>query len=110
MATRGGEVEKGVIEPFEHVEEIVRALVASQPGMRGPFNLQGILRDNGSFAVFEVNARFGGGFPLAHRAGARFTRWVIEESVLGRTLAPQSIEVGWRMMRCDKSVFVRADG
>ena len=92
---------------LEGIEGIVKALVASQPAMRGPFNLQGMRRADGRFAVFEINGRFGGGFPLAHQAGGRFTRWVLEEGVLGREVQEHATEFGWRMMRCDRSIFVR---
>lgn len=109
IATRGGEVEKGVVERLPGIEDVVNRIVTSQPGIRGPFNLQGMVRKNGSFAVFEVNGRFGGGFPLAHQAGGTFTRWVIQEGVLGQTVQAANIEFGWRMMRFDRSVFVKHD-
>jgi carbamoyl-phosphate synthase large subunit len=57
--------------------------------------------------VFEVNARFGGGYPLAHEAGAHFTRWLLEEST-GLPLTATSVwEEGVLMLRYDAAFFVR---
>ena len=60
-------------------------------------------------AVIEVNARFGGGFPLAREAGADFPRWLVEE-VAG--LPSTAREDGWQdglvMLRYDAAVFVDA--
>ena len=55
--------------------------------------------------VFEINARFGGGYPLAHFAGAEYTRWLLEE-VVG---LPSTAHDGWRsgalMLRYDAATF-----
>ncbi len=106
-AIRGGEVEKGIVEELPGVAEIVDKIVRSFSGVRGPLNFQGMRSYDDVFFVFEINARFGGGFPLAHRAGGRFTRWALEEGVLRRRLTPEPVEYGWRMMRADRSFFVR---
>ena len=53
-----------------------------------------------------VNARFGGGYPLAHHAGARFADWLLDE-IDGR---PCRAHDGWRegvtMLRYDDAVFL----
>ena len=33
----------------------------------------------GTIRIIEINARFGGGYPLAHHAGGRFTDWLLDE-------------------------------
>jgi carbamoyl-phosphate synthase large subunit len=57
--------------------------------------------------VIEVNARFGGGYPVTHRAGAPFARWMLEEA-LGRQPSIAGL-TGWRegvtMLRYDSAVF-----
>src|SRR5262249_19424574 len=57
--------------------------------------------------VIELNARFGGGYPVAHRAGAAFARWLLEES-LGRAPSTGGL-TDWRegvtMLRYDPAVF-----
>ena len=63
--------------------------------------------ESGKLSIIEINPRFGGGYPLAHRAGAHCTYWLIEEC-LG---IPISIEHdAWRdglvMLRYDDAVFI----
>lgn len=55
--------------------------------------------------VFEINARFGGGYPLADQAGGRFA-----ESLLARVAGlPECASDHWRegvtMVRYDSAVF-----
>ena len=80
-------------------------LAAVLPGAVGPLCFQAIVKESGEVAVFEINARFGGGFPLAHRAGARVSQWLLEE-VCG---LPLSAENDWRagvtMLRYDAAIF-----
>ena len=106
LAVRAGEVEKGVTRRSETLAAIARDLAAVLPRPRGALCFQAMIGDDGSASVFEINARFGGGYPLAHRAGATFTRWLIEEA-LG---LPTSANDGWRpgvtMLRYDAAVFV----
>jgi carbamoyl-phosphate synthase large subunit len=59
--------------------------------------------------VIEINARFGGGFPLSRQAGADFPRWMVEEHLQ----LPSSVDAdGWVedlvMLRYDAAVFVPA--
>jgi carbamoyl-phosphate synthase large subunit len=59
--------------------------------------------------LIEINARFGGGFPLAWAAGARTTRWAIQ---FGAGLPPLPAALDWKsevkMLRYDQSVFMDA--
>jgi carbamoyl-phosphate synthase large subunit len=59
--------------------------------------------------IIELNPRFGGGFPLAWKAGAHYPRWLIEEC-LERPLsaARDCWEDGLVMLRWDAAVFVTA--
>ncbi|MBX3739271.1 MAG: ATP-grasp domain-containing protein [Candidatus Didemnitutus sp.] len=106
LEVRSGEVSKGRTVALRCLMDAAEQLAGALTGARGPLCFQAIVRDDGSFAVFEINARFGGGFPLAHQAGARFTKWLLEES-LGR--AP-SYSREWRagvtMLRYDAAVFL----
>jgi carbamoyl-phosphate synthase large subunit len=56
--------------------------------------------------VIEINPRFGGGFPLAWEAGARYSTWLIQD-VIGRT---PDVRTDWKddlvMLRYDEAVFV----
>ena len=109
LAVRGGEVEKGVTRRDPELESIARALAAVLPGPAGALCFQAMRGADGCFRLFEINARFGGGYPLAHEAGAPFARWLIEEC-LG---LPPSAGNGWkegvRMLRYDSSLFLADD-
>jgi carbamoyl-phosphate synthase large subunit len=50
---------------------------AGDLGARGPLTLQAFLTD-GEPTLSEINPRFGGGFPLAHAAGAHYPAWILE--------------------------------
>lgn len=108
MEVRGGEVSKGVTVKNAQMMELASAIVQTMPEAYGALNVQCFSTPIGEFKVIEINARFGGGYPLAHRAGAPITRWLIEE-VLGRE--PRDVFDSWEdgltMLRYDEAAFVR---
>jgi carbamoyl-phosphate synthase large subunit len=107
MEVRGGEVSKGVTVKNPQMIELANTLVESMPGAYGALNVQCFSTAAGHLKIIEINARFGGGYPLAHRAGAPITRWLIEE-ILGRELQEpfDDWEDGLTMLRYDEAVFV----
>jgi carbamoyl-phosphate synthase large subunit len=75
-------------------------------GARGPLCFQAILASDDNAAIFELNARIGHGYPLSHRAGAEFTRWLLEEALdISPTVSDSWCE-GVSMLRYDAAVFV----
>lgn len=108
LEVRDGEVSKGITRKVPVILETATRIgtALGKIGAYGPLCFQGILRDDGAFAVFELNARFGGGYPLAHDAGAHFSKWLIEDA-LG---LPSSANDQWKenrlMLRYDDAVFV----
>jgi carbamoyl-phosphate synthase large subunit len=106
MEVRAGEVSKGVTVKHRGLIELGRAIAEKLPGARGPLNIQCFMDDFGNIRVIEMNARFGGGYPLAHSAGARFTDWLLNE-LDGREL---SWFEDWTddlaMLRYDEAIFV----
>jgi len=56
--------------------------------------------------VFEINARFGGGYPLADHAGASFARWLLEERLNLPSTAGNKWTAGVAMLRFDAELFV----
>lgn len=107
IKVRAGEVEKGVTRRAPRLIEIGERIAASLPGARGVLCYQAIVAPDGSASVFEINARFGGGYPLADHAGAAFARWLIE----ARLGMPSSAGNDWAehvvMLRYDAAVFVK---
>ena len=110
METRGGEVSKGITVKDSRLMELACLVAEALPGARGPMNIQCFLDVDGpdkeaTIAIIEINARFGGGYPLAHQAGARFTDWLLDEQE-GRSVGWYD---GWTddlaMLRYDEAVF-----
>ena len=106
LEVRGGEVAKAMTVRHEEIIRQSLRLVDTLAGCVGVVTLQCFLQPDGSVKFIEINPRFGGGVPLAVRAGADFTRWIIEEH-LGRkpVIDPDAWQDGLVMMRYDSSVF-----
>jgi carbamoyl-phosphate synthase large subunit len=105
---RSGEVSKAITVKSAVLADVARKIVKAIPGFFGAICFQAIVGADGP-AVLEINARFGGGFPITHRAGARFTQWLIE---LASGL-PSSISDEWKdgvwMLRYDSAIYGIAD-
>lgn len=105
IETRGGEVSKGQTERVPVLETMAERIAMALPGARGALCFQAIVNPEGQAAVFEINARFGGGFPLAHRAGARFSEWLLREASGLPSAANNDWRPGVTMLRYDSAVF-----
>jgi carbamoyl-phosphate synthase large subunit len=108
LRTRGGEVEKAVLVDEPEFLDLARQIVDALPGLYGILCFQCIRSErNGIVYVIEINARIGGGFPLAHHAGFRFANWLIEEArgckPTIQNYMPKRSRFG--MVRYDQSVF-----
>lgn len=108
IEVRAGEVSKAVTVKHNGLMRLAQSIAEALPGARGPLSIQCFLAPGGSVRVTEINARFGGGYPLTHEAGARFTDWMVEE-FLG---IPVSRCDDWTdnltMLRYDREVFLTA--
>lgn len=109
LEVRAGEVSKGVTVKHLGIMALVSRVSERLPGAYGPLNVQGFLDPDSDFRITEINARFGGGYPLAYMAGADFPRWLLEES-LGRPSSPSfdGWQDGLTMLRYDSAVFLPA--
>lgn len=105
MEVRSGEVSKGRTERISILEDAAKSLASIIPGATGPLCFQAIVTAAGQYAVFEINARFGGGYPLAHRAGARMSQWILEEITGRPTSAHNDWTAGVTMLRYDQAVY-----
>lgn len=106
LAVRAGEIAKGVTVAHPELETLTRSVVEAMPGLRGPVTVQVMMGSCGPRFI-EINPRFGGGYPLSHRAGARYTAILMAE-ILGHDPDPDWLR--WRdglvMLRYDEAVFV----
>ena len=82
ILVRDGEVVRARTVRNSVVMQLARQISESLPGARGPLNIQ-IFWDEvtARATVIEINPRFGGGYPLAHRAGGTFVNWLLQEYV-----------------------------
>lgn len=105
LRVRAGEVEKGRTERDPMFRALAEGVSRALPDARGVLCFQLIVDKMAGPRVFEINARFGGGYPLAHFAGAEYTRWLLEETVG----LPSTAHDGWRsgalMLRYDAATF-----
>jgi len=111
VEVRAGEVSKAVTVRHEPLIDVAHRIAAAMPDARGPLNIQAFVTPDDSIRIIEINPRFGGGYPLADRAGGRFTEWLIREA---RGEDPPRPVDDWRdglaMLRYDAAVFVDGAG
>ncbi len=108
IAVRGGEVVKSVTVKHPDIRSACERIARHLPA-RGPFTLQCLMKQ-GVPAFIEINARLGGGLPLAIAAGLDVPAILI---ALASGKPCQHLlrepEQGLFMTRCDESIFVRED-
>jgi carbamoyl-phosphate synthase large subunit len=109
MEVRAGEVSKGVTVRNPKLIDLARQVATALPIAYGALNMQCFISLDGIVKIIEINARFGGGYPLAHCAGARFTDWVLDE-LEGKSLCWfEDWMEDLTMLRYDEAVFVHND-
>jgi phosphoglycolate phosphatase-like HAD superfamily hydrolase len=104
IKVRAGEVCQGVVEMRRDLIELSMRL-AEGFGSQGPVTLQFRMPEEGRYVAMELNARMGGGLPLAVAAGADWPGMILD-LVEGR--APNlrfEVRDGLLMSRYDSSVF-----
>ena len=110
LEVRGGEISKGMTERQESLVALTRRLAETLPGAYGALNVQ-VFWDcaTRTSSIIEINARFGGGFPLTWQAGGRYPQWIIEE-ILGRstTTSTEAWSDRLLMLRFDDALFLPA--
>ena len=107
IEVRSGEVSKGQTMK-NNIVDLFYTKLRRIPGARGCLTFQFFRnRDTEELYLIELNARFGGGFPLSQAAGAVYTRWLYEEWVIGRKIMDfRNWEDGLTMLRYDDEVFL----
>lgn len=108
LETRGGEVSKGIAVRNRKIQDVAEQICDKLPGAYGVFNVQMFVhRETGEIQVTEFNPRFGGGFPLAHQAGAHMPHWLVEESLgLPLSAVADQWQDGLVMLRYDDAIYV----
>lgn len=109
VETRGGEVVRARTRRVPALLDVADAVVRALPAPFGVLNVQVFLDDtDDDLRIIEINPRFGGGFPLSHRAGAPFARWLLELALHRPvTWADGDWQDDLLMLRYDEGLFVR---
>lgn len=109
LEVRDGEVYKAVTRSNNLVNYIKKHLNHID-GAVGCLTVQFFMHDEDDTKIvgIEINPRFGGGYPLSYLSGANFTKWLIDEYMLGKTLEDQfnSWESDLLMIRYDDEILV----
>ena len=101
LATRDGEISNGITVDDPALMELGKTFAASTEGQaRGPINFQ-VMRKTATQQVWitDINPRFGGGYPLTHKAGGHFTRWIVEAFIQDGTIANRPWQAGVELKR-----------
>ena len=108
IETRAGEVSKGMTVKDPLLMDAGRRVVEALPGAMGCMTVQLFLTAERAVKFIEINPRFGGGFPLAAAAGAKYPEWLVAWA-LGREpeVAMDAWTDGLVMLRYDDAVFVQ---
>jgi carbamoyl-phosphate synthase large subunit len=104
IETRGGEVSKCMTVRQPQLMRMAHQLALALPDAYGPLCFQAFVDDRNEVKIIELNARFGGGYPIAHAAGANFVQMMIDE-LSGRPGTPPAWTDGLAMTRWDDAVF-----
>ena len=105
IQTRAGEVEKGRTVRRADLRDIAQGIARALPDARGVLCFQVIDDAARGPQVIEINARFGGGYPLAQHAGAQFAQWLMAELAGQPSGANDDWRDGVTMLRYDDAVF-----
>src|SRR5438477_5306639 len=109
MEVRGGEVSRCLTVNHPDLRSRVRQITEALPKAYGALNVQCFVSPDGGIRVVEINARFGGGYPLTHRAGAHMSTWLLEEALGLVPCGPfDQWQSGLLMLRYDEAVFVNS--
>jgi carbamoyl-phosphate synthase large subunit len=108
IQVRAGEVAKARTVRHRPIIERSMEVVQGLGECAGVITVQCFLTADGEIKFFDINPRFGGGVPLAIKAGAHFPRWIILEH-LGEDpeIPPDGWEEGLVMLRYDAEVFCK---
>lgn len=107
IEVRSGEVSKALIVKDAKIMDVGMDVARALGHCRGVITVQCIVTPRGRIRVIEINPRFGGGVPLAIRAGADFPRWILMELLDRRPrINPTAFQGDVAMLRFDDSVFL----
>lgn len=81
LQVRAGEVSKGQVVKNRRIMNAAADIVSALKAGPGVITLQCFRQPNGKIIFTEINPRFGGGAPLAIKAGANFPKWILQQLI-----------------------------
>jgi carbamoyl-phosphate synthase large subunit len=102
---RDGEVCFAQTERVPEFTAIAQQLSEIFSNIWGCICFQGFRQNDGSVRLFEINARFGGGYPICNRAGGTFAKWILQDLSGLQPDYHDNWQEGVRMLRYDDAVF-----
>ena len=106
VKVRDGEVLFGQTENIPVLNDIAGKIALLSDHLEGVLCFQTFYDNRTNKAqVIEVNARFGGGYPLCDHAGGKFALWLIQKHMDGRSKASNRWTSGVRMLRYDTAFY-----
>lgn len=108
IEVRAGEVSKGQVVKNKQIMNRAAKLVTRLKAGPGVITVQCFLEQDGKLRFSEINPRFGGGVPLAIKAGANFPKWIFQE-LLGKEprIKFDGFKDGLTMLRYDAEVWLK---
>ena len=85
IEVRAGEVSKGQVVKHPAIMSEAARLVETLGAGPGVITLQLFLTRDNRVKFIEINPRFGGGAPLAIKAGANFPKWILQGVLASKT-------------------------
>lgn len=108
LATRGGEVAKGLIKKDFEVVEIVKEVVKVLKPL-GHITIQ-CMKTKEGIKFIEINPRFGGGAPISIKAGAHSPKYLYQLLLGEKLMYHEDFEDGILGLRHDEAVFLNKEG
>jgi len=107
IEVRDGEVNKGITDKNELIDYIKERLFHIE-GAIGCLTSQFFKnKENNEIYGIEINARFGGGFPLTYLSGANYCKWILDEYLFNKKIAFfNDWEENLLMLRYDDEILV----
>lgn len=113
IKTRSGEVLFGETQRITTLTNVAKKLAMGTICLDGVICFQVFCSDNfdgEDYKLIEINARFGGGYPLCDMAGGHFAKWILQRKITGNSEATDDFwESGVRMLRYDAAVFYKTE-